>query len=79
MQMACDSFSIRIPMRIATNASGWRAKYETASMTPHAMHLAMYKIVCFMFSVLVSSDGFSHPRWNNYPRERFYRLRERLT
>lgn len=41
MLMACDSFSIRIVMRKAASTSGWRAKYETASMTPHAIHLAM--------------------------------------
>ena len=41
MQMACDSLSIRIVMRIATNASGWRAKYDIVSMNPHATHLAM--------------------------------------
>lgn len=41
MQMACDSFSIRIPMRKATTIPGCRAMKDIVSMNPHAMHLAM--------------------------------------
>lgn len=51
MLTACDSLSIRTIIKIATITSGCRAMKDIASITPHAISLAILRIVCFIFCI----------------------------